>query len=156
MASARQLVEIFHGRPSYWHKRVRILLPSFLRVRGEMKKVGYLSDKYMEEGDEIGNQIEYIHDHEGGVKLYDGCHENDPDAIRAPRWPTEFACLGELWHVSFYDGLVGHVVEAVIPRGTWLLSAPNAKKLICLHPQKGFYGAIWGGKMFVGPDGIEG
>ena len=117
-----------------------------------MKKIGYKSDKF----DDVGDEYEYVHDHDPGVGLYEGCDADDDGAERAPRWPTRWACLGDLWKVEFVDDETGNRVDAVIPKGMWLLCSPDSRLLVCLHPSRGFYAAIFGGKMRVTARGIEG
>lgn len=149
MPSAAKLVEIFHEREPSWQKSIRVQLPTRLCIRGEMRNVLYSSDKWERPGD----KYDYIHKHESGVMLYEACTHNCADAVSV-RWPSEFACLGDLKGVQFKEN--GKNVEARIPKGTLLLSTPDASKLVCLHPTRGFYGAIWGGRMYVGADGIDG
>ena len=147
--SARDMVRVFHDRDPYWEKRIVIEMPKHLRLRGDMLSVGYRSDKWEAQGD----AYEYIHEHGSNVHLFEACEAQEGEP--APRWPTQWACLGELWHVEFTDAQTGKKTEAAISRGTLLLCDPSGRQLVCLHPTRGFYGAIWGGDMFVGPDGIE-
>jgi len=126
-------------------------LPAYVRPRGKMLRVGYKSDKWEPRHDEYP----YVHEHEEGVVFYEKARRTDADAQVVDGWPRSWARLGSLWLLAFVDVDGGTEVEADIARGTQLLCSPDGTLLICLHPTHGFYGAIYGGRMRVGKDGIE-
>ena len=164
--TATRMARIFHHNDPYWEERVGQALPQRLRLRGEMTKIGYRSDKLIEPGDREGDVVEYIHDHDPGVMLYEAADSDRGEVLTPPEawrgrskyrtWPTQWACLGPLWKLEFVEDRTGHRVEAAIPKGMWLLCSPDSRLLVCLHPQTGFHALICGGKMHVTAAGIEG
>lgn len=168
MRKASNLYEDFH---KYGPKKVTRANPSFRIPKkamfcGPAIDVLYRSSKY----DPItyqppGAPINYIHEHESGVKVY-WCGEGGEDT-RVPRKVSkadnELTCLGEFLGCSYIDENEDEIeiecssskVELyAVPNPTNL--CPEGHALLIVENKRDVVAMIWGGKLRVEPRGIVG
>lgn len=124
-------------------------IPYSLHLAGEAKHVLYRSKKW-------GEKADYIHEHEGGVKVY--LPSGNGKTVRVPlsiRNAKALVKLGDCLGFAFDDG--EGEVEAIPGRPLpELYTIPSGRALFVIEGKKKLVAMIWGGKLGVEARGIVG
>lgn len=140
-----------------FHKDMKI--PTRAKLAGDGINVLYSSDKLNPESGEDEGWINYIHDHNRGVKVYrsdahfSGESEDVPDWIHSE---TELTWLGDCLGFEYRDhegyAVQGNATEP-LPE---LYTTPNGRALLVIQDKRRVIALIWGGKLGVERRGIVG
>lgn len=131
-------------------------IPQEATLVGDAKNVMYRSTKlnpitYRDEG-----AIDYIHDHEKGVRVYrtDARAEGPVRVVPKRIWGVgELVFLGKSLGYTYRDH-DGDEIEAVVRRPyPNLYATPDGRALLIIHRSK-VLALIWGGRLGVEPRGI--
>lgn len=135
-------------------------IPTHVLEIGDAKNVLYRSDKLDPETlEQPERPINYIHDHDPGVCVYEPCDDGDADASTVPYWIAECealvllgTCLGFAFEV---EG--GELVEARVraPRPE-LYTTPCGRALLVIQSKRKVLAMMWGGSLGVEDRGIVG
>lgn len=135
-------------------------IPTHVLEIGDAKNVLYRSDKIDPETlAQPERPINYIHDHDPGVCVYEPCDDDDPDATEVPYWILEseaLVLLGTCLGFAFQpDG--GELVEARVraPRPQ-LYTTPDGRALLVIQSKRKVLAMMWGGSLGVEDRGIVG
>ena len=138
----------------------RFDLPRWVIRVGDAKNVLYRSDKVDPETLRQPEQaINYIHDHDPGVGVYEPCDEDDADAEECPDWIAEVGALVLLGtNLGFaFTTPDNEVVEARVraPRPE-LYATPDGRALVVVQSKRFVLALMWGGELGVESRGIVG
>jgi hypothetical protein len=143
--------EEFHDLPPKHIEHSKMNLPSRVHLLGEASSVLYRSDKWGDKG------INYIHDHDPGVKV--GSPKGNGRTIPIPakfRNAKTLAKLGDCLEFTF-ENKDGEEVAAKASRPyPELYSTPDGKCLFVIQDKKTCLAVIWGGNLDVKDVGIVG
>jgi hypothetical protein len=135
-------------------------IPTHVLEVGDAKNVLYRSDKLDPETlEQPDRPINYIHDHDPGVCVYEPCDEDEDDATAVPYWIGEceaLVLLGTCLGFAFQpDG--GELVEARVraPRPE-LYTTPCGRALLVIQSKRKVLAMMWGGSLGVEDRGIVG
>jgi hypothetical protein len=135
-------------------------IPTHVLEVGDAKNVLYRSDKIDPETlEQPTRPINYIHDHDPGVCVYEPCDDDDADATEVPYWVAEceaLVLLGTCLGFAFQpDG--GELVEARVraPRPQ-LYTTPDGRALLVIQSKRKVLAMMWGGSLGVEDRGIVG
>lgn len=135
-------------------------IPTHVLEVGAAKNVLYRSDKIDPETlQQPERPINYIHDHDPGVCVYEPCGEDDGDATEVPFWIIEseaLVLLGTCLGFAFQpDG--GELVEARVraPRPQ-LYTTACGRALLVIQSKRKVLAMMWGGSLGVEDRGIVG
>lgn len=157
MRALRKYLEFHQQEPrkvGQFHRDLKI--PETATLVGDAVNVLYRSDKLNPTTLEDEGWIDYIHDHEGGVKVY-RCDEPDGIRTRVPskfRGATELTWLGDCLGFAFrdFDGKeVEAKGEAPLPE---LYTVPSGRCLLVIQGKRKILAMIWGGRLGVEARGI--
>jgi len=132
-----------------------LVIPETIICVGDAQNILYSSDKLNPTTGEDEGWIDYIHKHDGGVKIYmprsDGTEHKVPASIRGV---TELTWLGKCLGFSYRD-IHGKACEA---KGTEplpeLYTVPSGRALLVIQSRRTLLAMIWGGRLGVQPRGI--
>jgi len=131
-------------------------IPETARLAGEAVHVLYRSDKLNPTTLEDEGWVDYIHEHDAGVKVYrcdadaDGAERAVPAWLRNTRELTWLGqCLGFAYKVDGKE--VGAEGSAPLPD---LYATPNGKALLVIQGKRKVLALIWGGRLGVEARGI--
>lgn len=156
--AAEKLYREFHQNEP---RRVGSFGPSFriparARAAGDALEVLYRSDKRdPATGRQPRKPVDYIHEHDPGVRVYrtDGMPDTDvPEYIAKA---TELVLLGECLGFAYHDEESDQEVEAQV-RTPYpeLYAVPSGKGLLVVQSKRSVLAVIWGGRLGVEARGI--
>jgi hypothetical protein len=136
-----------------------LVIPDAAICVGAAKNVLYSSDKLNPETSEDEGWIDYIHEHDAGVKVYrcDRAAKGLGDLVTVPSWlrrTTELTWLGDCLGFAYtdYDGKEHEAKgQGLLPE---LFTTPNGKALLVIQNKRTLCALIWGGRLGVEPRGI--
>lgn len=156
VAEAKEKYEEFHR-----HKPKKIwegpsIIPKKVRELGKAKAVLYRSDKNdPDTGRPVKRPINYIHDHDAGVKAYTPASSGGVEVPKFIRDAEALVVLGKCLGFDFEDG--GKVREAKgIKPYPDLCATPCGKALLVIQDRREVIAIIWGGALGVEARGIVG
>jgi hypothetical protein len=174
--AAMDRYQIFQQKAPRRVVRVHHDLPKQVVPIGDAISVMYRSSKWTKEGDEE-EDIDYKHRHEPsedreykplhGVRLYENARFVDSElkrnagVVKPPQTVTALPRLGLCLGLFVRRDDDGEIHE-VNPRNTWLCAAPDGHLLALLSPKPqpngdvGYLCVMWGGKLRVLKEGIDG
>jgi hypothetical protein len=136
-----------------------LVIPADAYFVGVAKDVLYRSDKLNPETLEDEGWIDYIHEHDAGVRVYRFDREaSEVGTVRAVpkthRAVRELTWLGNCLGFSYTDH-AGNVVDAKgkkpLPE---LYTTPSGRCLLVIQNKRKLLAMIWGGRLGVEPRGI--
>lgn len=136
-------------------------LPEWVVCVGDARNVLYRSDKVDPETlRQPERPINYIHDHDPGVAVYEPCAEGDEHAERVPGWIADVDALvllgtnlGFAFTARGSDELVEARVRAPRPE---LYATPDGRALVVVQSKRFVLALMWGGALGVESRGIVG
>lgn len=156
VAEAKEKYEEFHR-----HKPKKIwegpsIIPKKVRELGKAKAVLYRSDKNdPDTGRKVPRPINYIHDHDAGVKAYSPSSSGGVEVPTFIRDAEALVVLGKCLGFDFEEG--GKVREAKgIKPYPDLCATPCGKALLVIQDRREVIAIIWGGALGVEARGIVG
>lgn len=156
VATAREKYEEFHR-----HKPMKIwegpsIVPARVRELGDAKAVLYRSNKNdPDTGRPVKRPINYIHDHDAGVKAYAPAKGGGVEVPKFIRDAEALVVLGKCLGFDFEEG--GKVREAKgIKPYPDLCATPCGKALLVIQDRREVIAIIWGGALGVEARGIVG
>jgi hypothetical protein len=147
----------FHQNdPKRITKSSSLRVPKQARLVGDALEVLYRSDKRdPSTGKQPRKPIDYIHEHDEGVKVYlpDGRADTDvPDFIHTT---TELVLLGDCLGFTYYDEEGDQEIEAQVSRPLpELYTIPSGRALLVIQNKRTILAIIWGGRLGVEARGI--
>lgn len=132
-------------------------IPSEAVLAGDAEYVLYRSDKLNPTTGEDEGDIDYIHEHKDGVRVYRTDANFSGPVRKVPKWirsARELVRLGECLGFGYVDA-DGYEVEATVkqPRPE-LYTIPSGKALLVIEDRRRVVALIWGGKLGVEARGI--
>jgi hypothetical protein len=134
-------------------------IPKQVVRAGDAVHVLYGSDKRNPSTGIDEGWIDYIHDHDPGVKVYRCDHGCTGPLHRVPKWlaeEKELIWLGECAGFSYRDADGNKVDAEAISPCPDLYTVPSGKALLVIQGKKRVEALIWGGDLGVERRGIVG
>lgn len=131
-------------------------IPSEAKLAGDAVNVLYRSDKLNPTTGADEGVIDYIHDHDAGVRLYRCDRSFDGPLRRVPKWIRETPALTRLGDcLGFAYAIDGEEVEAKAKKPhPELYTIPSGKALLVVQSKRTVIAIIWGGRLGVEARGI--
>lgn len=136
----------------------RFDIPSEAILVGDAKNVLYRSDKLDPATlKKPKRPVDYIHEHDAGVKVYRTDRESDGPVRSVPQFITgvgELVLLGQCLGFAYIDP-DGEEIEAEV-RTPYpeLYTIPSGRALLVVQDKRRVLALIWGGRLGVEPRGI--
>lgn len=135
-------------------------MPPRLRLAGDAKAVLYRSKKVDPSTlKRPKKSVDYIHDHDAGVKIYLPDGVPDTDIHRSARDATALVRLGKCLGYDFVDrrypddDVIQGLAQEPFPD---LFCTPDGKCLLVIQDHRQLLAAMWGGGLGVYARGIDG
>lgn len=158
IAAAKEKFEEFHRhKPRKLFESGESPIPAKVRELGKAKAVLYRSDKNdPDTGRPVKKPIDYIHDHDAGVRAYTPAAGGMVDVPAFIRDAEALVLLGKCLGFDFEDGS-GKVREAkgIRPLPD-LYATPCGKALLVIQDRRDVLAIVWGGGLGVEARGIVG
>lgn len=158
-SDAEKMFTDFNGKPP---RRVGNFKPSFkiprhVRLLGDSLNILYRSDKVdPATGKQPRGTVDYIHDHDPGVKTYAPDEGGDHETPGWLRDTTSFVLLGKCLGIDYRDEDGEDVEIGAINPLPELYCTPCGRALLVITGKKLLEAIIWGGSLTVEDRGIVG
>lgn len=136
-----------------------LVIPEVVMCVGDATNVLYCSDKLNPETGEDEGWIDYIHEHDKGVKMFTPIRVRD-DETRIRSVPTSIRNVRELTWLGKCMGFAYRCHDGKICKAEGtdplpdLYAIPSGKALLVIQSKRTLLAMIWGGRLGVEPRGI--
>jgi hypothetical protein len=156
IAAAREKYEEFHRHKPKKIWEGKSIIPAKVRLLGKAKAVLYRSDKNdPDTGRAVKKPINYIHDHDAGVKAYTPAVGGDVDVPSFIKDVEAVVVLGKCLGFDFEDDGRTREAKGIRPYPD-LCATPCGKALLVIQDRREVLAIIWGGGLGVEARGIVG
>jgi len=156
-AAIKKYIE-FHSHEPHGVGEMKLVLPHEITCVGDAVDVLYRSDKLNPSTGEDEGEIDYVHDHSSGVKVYRADRGAVGPVVRLPAWirNAEIALLGESLGFRYTDHDGVEIDARATTAGGYpeLYAIASGKALLVIQSKRTLIAVIWGGKLGVERRGI--